>query len=116
MNRIKVVVFSTCLMAAAGGAFAQSNAQNAEELRRSSEMMKPLTDAPARVTGEAPMAAPMSEADRKAEEFRKSTEMMKPQTNPPAMATNQAAMAAPVSEAERKAAEARDRSEKMKPH
>ena len=46
MIKTRIAVLSTCLMVIAGGAFAQDNAKKAEELRRSSEMMKPPTDAP----------------------------------------------------------------------
>jgi len=109
MTTIGNLILTTCILMA-GSAMAQDAAKRAEELRQSSEMMKPQTNAPERAT---PMAAPVSEADRKAEEARIRSEAMKPDTSAPASTAQPSAV--PLSEAERKAAEARTRSEMMKP-
>jgi hypothetical protein len=114
MNKMQFVVISTGLLMATGGALAQDAAKRTEEIRNSSEAMKPPTDTPAR-TMQAP-AAPLSEADRKAEEARRSSEQMKPQTN--ATGTTGAGgntMAAPLSPADQKAAAEQQKSEMMKP-
>ena len=66
MNKMQFVVISAGLLMTTGGVFAQDAARKAEELKSSSEMMKPPTNAPA-ATRQSP-AAPLSEADRKAEE------------------------------------------------
>ncbi len=111
MNNLRIAILATCVLLA-NGAVAQDAAKKAEDQRRSSEMMKPQTNAPAKTPG-ASQAAPMSEADRKAAEARRSSEMMKPQTNAPAGASSPSS--SPGSQADRKAAEARKKSEMMKP-
>ena len=78
MNKMKIAVLSTCLMIVAGGAVAQSDAEKkAEDLKRSSEMMKPQTQEPAGATSRG-MSTPTSEAERKAEEEKRKAEQMKP--------------------------------------
>ena len=114
MNRMKLTVVAAGLMLAASGAFAQDAARRAEELRNSSEMMKPQTNAPERTMAPAP-SRPQTEAERNAEAMRTSSEMMRPQTSVPAGSPDKAPMAAPQSEAERKAAAERKKSELMKP-
>ena len=111
MRTIGNLIFTTCILMT-GSAMAQDAAKRAEELRQSSEMMKPKTNAPAQATT-TPMAAPMSEADKKAADARMRSEAMKPETAAPA--TSARPSNAPMSEADRKAAEARGKSEMMKP-
>ena len=115
MNRMNIAVIATCVMAVAGSALAQDAARKAEELRNSSEMMKPPTNAPERTMSPAGQATPASEEERKAEEMRQRSEMMKPETSTPAAGSVDKAPAVPASESERKAEEARQRSEMMKP-
>jgi hypothetical protein len=119
MNKMKIAVLSTCLTVFAGGVLAQNDAaRRAEELQRSSEMMKPQTNAPAGAMnkGDSSMSTPTSEADRKADEMRRSIEMMKPPTQAPAAsATTGGTVSNPASEADRKADEDRQRVEQMKP-
>jgi hypothetical protein len=115
MIKTRIAVLSTCLMVIAGGAFAQDNAKKAEELRRSSEMMKPPTDAPSGAMNKGGSSTPMSEADKKAEEMRKSSEMMKPQGNNPPAGAMSHGTSKPMTAEEMKAEEARRKSEQMKP-
>jgi hypothetical protein len=111
MTKTHLLVFATSILVATSS-FGQDAAKKAEEARRSSEMMKPQTQAPAMTPKS--MAKPMSEADRKAEEARKSSEMMKPQTGMPAR-SSAAPMTAPQSTADKKAAETQKKTEMMKP-
>ena len=113
MNMTRLALITTLLAAATGGALAQGTIDRADELRQSSEMMKPPTMATGKWQRQAQAPAPLSEADRKAEEFRMNTEMMRPQS--PSTA-NRATAVSPMSEADRKVAEAMQRSEQMKPN
>ncbi len=115
MTKIRLTIVSACLLLTTG-AFAQTDAQKAEQLRQSSEMMKPPTNPPARSTGSGSVASPVSAEERKAQERRQSSEMMKPPSNAPARPASSGSTAAPMSDADRKAAEARRRSEMMKPN
>ena len=78
MTTVRYCVLVTCILLA-GSATARDAARKAEELRQSSEMMKPPTNAPVRSTS--PPAAPVSEAEKRAEAGRKSSEAMKPHTS-----------------------------------
>jgi hypothetical protein len=111
MNKMQFAVISAGLLMATAGAFAQDAARKTEEIKSSSEMMKPPTSAPA-TTMHSP-ATPTSAADRKAEEARKSSEMMKPQTNSTGATGN--TMAAPPSAADQKVTAEQQKSEMMKP-
>jgi len=113
MNRMTIAAMAAGLVLASS-AFAQDADKRAEELRNSSEMMKPQTSVPERTMMPA-TPHPQSEADRKAEEMRISSEMMKPQTSTPAGATDRPPTASPPSAAESKAAAERQKSEMMKP-
>jgi hypothetical protein len=114
MKMIAMAVLSTCLGLAAGGALAQDAAKRAQELRNSSEMMRPGASTPERTMSSTPSAQP-SEAERKAAEAREASEMMKSQNSSAAAGTMAARPSAPPTEAERKAEAERTRSEQMKP-
>ncbi len=114
MNRMKIAALAAGLVLASSGALAQDAAKRAEDLRNSSEMMKPQTNVPERTMMPA-TPRPQSDAERKAEEMRISSEMMKPQTSTPAGATDRPPTASPPSAAESKAAAERQKSEMMKP-
>jgi hypothetical protein len=114
MNRIKLAVVIAGLGLAANGAFAQDAAKRAEELRNSSEMMKPQVNGPERTMAPA-TSRPQSEAERRAEELRISSEMMRPPTNVPAGSMDKAPLSSPPNSAESKAAAEREKSELMKP-
>ena len=118
MNKMRIAVLSSCLLLVAGSAIAQNDAaRKTEELQRSSEQMKPQTNAPAGATNQgSATSTPMSESDRKAEEQRRSSEMMRPPGDAAAGATTRGnAMSTPTSEEDRKAEEARRKTEQMKP-
>ena len=79
MIKTRIAVLSTCLMVIAGGAFAQDNAKKAEEMRRSSEMMKPQGNNPPAGAMSHGTSKPMTAEEMKAEEARRKSEQMKPQ-------------------------------------
>lgn len=114
MTKIRLTILSTCLLLTTG-AFAQTDAQKAEELRQRSEMMKPPTNHPAGSTGSGSAASTPTEAERNAQEMSQRSEMMKPPSNAPANPASSGSAAAPMSDADRKAAEAQRKSEMMKP-
>jgi hypothetical protein len=111
MRTLGNLILTTCILMA-GSAMAQDAAKRAEEIRQSSETMKPPMNAPAQATT-TPMAAPVSEAEKKAADARMRSEAMKPEMTAPA--TSAPPSNTPMSEADRKAAEARGKSEMMKP-
>jgi hypothetical protein len=113
MNKTTFAVLTSAMLIATGSAFAQDAAKRAEEIKSSSEMMRPPTSNSATTTAPSP-ATPLSAADQKAEDARRSSEMMKPQTNAPAAPAGNS-MAAPSSAADQKAAAEQSRSEMMKP-
>ena len=114
MNRMKIAALAAGVALASSGAWAQDAAKRAEELRNSSEMMRPQTSIPERTMMPA-TPRPQSEAERKAEEMRTSSEMMKPQTSTPVGAGSPTPATSPPSAAENKAAAERAKSEMMKP-
>ncbi len=114
MNRMKLTVVAAGLVLAAGGAFAQDADKRAEELRNSSEMMKPQVNVPERTMAPS-TSRPQTEAERRAEEMRSSSEMMRPQTSTPSGSPDKAPMSSPPNAAESKAAAEREKSEMMRP-
>ena len=114
MNMIKLTAVAAGLVLVAGGAFAQDAEKRAEELRQSSEMMKPQTSTPERTMSPS-MSRPQTESERKAEEMRTRSEMMKPETSTPSGSMEKTPSSSSPSDAETKAAAERQKSEMMKP-
>jgi hypothetical protein len=116
MKTIKLILLSSLLAIAAGGAMAQGTSDRSEQLRRSSEMNMPSTLGTAYGPERARMSWPVSQADRAAEEAMNSTEMMKPSSLRSWPTGGRTTSAVPLNEADRKVAETMQSTERMKPN
>lgn len=115
MKTIQGLVIGTCILVASGTAIGQDADKRAEELRRSSEQMKPPTQATPGGSS-MPSASPTSPEEKRAAEARTRSEQMIPQNqSTPSSASGQPSASRPMTEAEKQAEDARRRSEQMKP-